>query len=121
MSKAKASSSTAKGYDYRWQQARADWLRNNPLCVFCLAGGRAVPASVVDHKTPHRLSEARASGNADAIKAAQKLFWSRRNWQSLCDTCHSSTKQRMEKSGRVVGCDASGLPADPRHHWNRPA
>ncbi|PZW65249.1 HNH endonuclease [Pseudomonas sp. URMO17WK12:I1] len=119
MNEARPTSSTAKGYGYRWQQARAGWLRSNPLCVFCQQGGRLTPATVVDHKTPHRLADARASGDAVAIKAAQQLFWDRANWQSLCDNCHSSTKQRLEKSGRVAGCDTAGLPADPRHHWNR--
>lgn len=119
--KRKPLTAAAKGYGYRWQKARADHLRRSPLCVFCQQAGRLVPASVVDHKTPHRLSDARASGDTASIKAAQKLFWDRGNWQSLCDNCHSSTKQRLEKSGRVVGCDTSGLPADPRHHWNRQA
>lgn len=115
----KSAGSTAKGYGYRWQQARADHLRRQPLCVFCQRDGRLVAATVVDHVKPHRLKEALEGGDAIQIKAAQRLFWDRGNWQSLCKQCHDSTKQRLEKSGRVAGCDVAGVPADPGHHWNR--
>ena len=47
-------------------------------------------------------------------------FWDSANWQSLCKKCHDGAKQRMEKSGVVVGCNLSGLPLDPKHHWQRP-
>lgn len=121
MTERRGRSSAAKGYGHRWQLARADHLRRNPLCVFCQNAGRLVPATVVDHVEAHRLTEAKASGDSERIAAAWRRFWDRENWQSLCKPCHDSTKQRMEKSGRVAGCDASGLPADPRHHWNRQA
>ncbi|HFG0619160.1 TPA: HNH endonuclease, partial [Yersinia enterocolitica] len=32
---------------------------------------------------------------------------------------HDSTKQRMEKSGVVIGCDMNGIPIDPNSHWNK--
>ncbi|MCG6541736.1 HNH endonuclease [Pseudomonas sp. KSR10] len=111
--------SAGKGYGYRWQKARADHLRRNPLCMFCQQAGRSVPASVVDHVTAPRLGDAKLSGDPERIAAAWKLFWDRANWQSLCKCCHDSTKQRLEKSGRVAGCGADGRPVDPRHHWNR--
>lgn len=98
---------TPKLYGYRWQQAREGWLRKNPLCVRCQQAGINKPANVVDHIQPHR--------------GDMTLFWDRTNWQSLCTNCHSSYKQRLEKSGREAGCDVSGRPLDPRHHWNRPA
>ena len=116
--KRKPLSSAAKGYGYRWKMARADYLRRNPLCVFCKREGRVTAAALVDHVTAHRLGDAKLSGDADQIAKAWKLFWDRGNWQSLCTPCHNSTKQRMEKSGHV-GCDSAGLPLDPRHHWNR--
>lgn len=112
-------SSTAKGYGYRWKLARADFLRRNPECVFCQREGRPMLATIVDHIKAHRLGDAKQSADPDRIAQAWKLFWDRGNWQSLCKPCHDSTKQRMEKSGRL-GCDASGIPCNPAHHWHRP-
>ncbi|MDU9415206.1 hypothetical protein [Pseudomonas sp. zfem005] len=78
-------------------------------------------ATVVDHKVAPRLGAAKQSGDPDQIAQSWKLFWDRANWQPLCKPCHDSTKQRLEKSGRVLGCDTAGRPTDPRHHWNRNA
>lgn len=50
------------------------YLQAHPLCVHCLAEGRYVKATVVDHKIPHR--------------GDPKLFWDTDNWQSLCKPCH---------------------------------
>ncbi|WP_324290694.1 AAA family ATPase [Ancylobacter sp. SL191] len=44
-----------------------------------------MPATVVDHIIPHR--------------GDSKLFWSRSNWQALCVTHHSRSKQAAEKGG----------------------
>jgi len=96
-------SSAKRGYGSRWQKARLSWLRDNPLCADHLKRGAVVPATVVDHIVPHR-------GDTE-------LFWDRDNWQSLCKRCHDSHKQRTEKSGTAVGCDLSGIPLDPNHHW----
>lgn len=90
-------------YDRRWRKARAQFLRERPLCVEHERRGELVQAEVVDHITPHR--------------GDRRLFWDRANWQPLCKQCHDSHKQRAEKSGRVIGCDESGLPVDPLHHW----
>ena len=65
---------SARGYDARWKKARAIFLKQHPLCAFCQAEGKLVPATVVDHIIPHR-------GN-------QQLFWDQTNWESLCKTCH---------------------------------
>jgi 5-methylcytosine-specific restriction protein A len=90
-------------YGYKWQQAREGYLRKHPLCAECERRGLVVAATVVDHIIPHR---------GDMV-----LFWDTNNWQSLCKTCHDSHKQRLEKTGKVAGCDATGLPLDPTHHW----
>ena len=74
--------STQRGYGYRWQQARAGFLRAHPLCCFCQREGLVVEATVVDHIIPH--------------EGDQALFWDKTNWQSLCAPCHSGTKQRQE-------------------------
>jgi len=75
-------SSTARGYGYGWQQARAIHLRQHPLCVYCEEEGRVTAATVVDHRIPHR--------------GDQTLFWDRKNWQSLCKACHDGRKAREE-------------------------
>lgn len=98
-------SSSARGYNSRWQKARATYLQASPLCVICQRQGRVTPATVVDHITPH--------------KNDQALFWDKANWQPLCKRCHDSYKQQLEKSGTVSGCDTSGRPVDPNHPWNK--
>lgn len=74
--------STQRGYSYKWQKAREQFLRENPLCVLCTTQGVVTVATVVDHITPHR--------------GDQSLFWRRSNWQSLCSTHHSRDKQLEE-------------------------
>lgn len=78
----------------QWRAIRAEQLQREPLCRFCMEAGRLTPANTVDHVTPHR---------GDRI-----AFWTGA-LQSLCATCHSSTKQRME-AGKGAGCDAEGWP-----------
>lgn len=92
-----------RGYTYRWQKARRLFLLEHPLCRFCQREGRLKPATIVDHITPHRGDE--------------ELFWDESNWQALCKPCHDAIKQRMEKSGRIIGCDEQGQPLDPSHSW----
>lgn len=98
-------SAAKRGYNSRWQKARATYLRHRPFCISCEQQGRNVAATVVDHIEPHR--------------GDQELFWDTDNWQPLCKSCHDSHKQRLEKSGTVVGCDTSGMPLDPNHHWRK--
>lgn len=71
-------SARQRGYDSRWQKARAGYLLAHPYCIMCGA-----PASHVDHITPH--------------KGDDRLFWDQSNWQSLCAHHHNSTKQREER------------------------
>jgi 5-methylcytosine-specific restriction protein A len=92
-----------RGYGARWQRERAHYLRLHPLCVMCAP--RAVPARVVDHKTPHK---------GDSL-----LFWDRSNWAGLCLTHHNAHKQSFEKTGVVRGCGEDGRPVDKGHHWNK--
>ena len=91
-------------YDRHWQRRRARQLREHPLCRLCMdIRGRVVSATVADHITPHR---------GDPVLFAGPL-------QSLCKPCHDSWKQQAEKSGRMRGCDAHGVPLDPAHPWNQ--
>lgn len=66
-----------RGYNQRWRNARAAYLRRHPLCVKC-----DQPATVVDHITPHR---------GDMV-----LFWDVSNWQPLCKPCHDRKTARGE-------------------------
>ena len=80
--------------DRRWRAKRAEQLQREPLCRFCRERGHLTPATIADHIEPHR-------GDLER-------FW-QGELQSLCGTCHSSTKARME-AGRAVGCDVDGVP-----------
>lgn len=88
-----------------WRRIRAWRLLVEPLCRFCAALGRTVPASVVDHITPH--------------KGDRKLFFDPDNTQSLCTACHDRHKQALERTGIMAGSNADGTPTDPNHLWNR--
>jgi 5-methylcytosine-specific restriction protein A len=68
-------SAASRGYDTRWQAARARFLAAHRWCEECTRAGRRVLATVVDHRTPHR-------GN-------QALFWNEGNWSALCATHHN--------------------------------
>jgi len=94
----------------RWRKARQTFLQRNPLCVYCQQIGRTTAAEVVDHIEPHKLGRALESGDKAAIKRAQALFWDSTNWQPLCKHCHDAHKARLEHSGQLRGCDASGNP-----------
>ena len=77
-------SSTARGYGYKWQQAREGYLRLHPLCVMCDAAGRVTAATVVDHSIPHR--------------GDMTLFWQDEHWQALCKPHHDSEAQRRDNA-----------------------
>lgn len=97
----------------RWKHpqhgVRARQLKKQPLCEMCLKANRLTPATVCDHVDPNS-------------KQTDEGFFAG-PFQSLCDAppqrCHSSRKQRIEKTGHEPGCDASGRPTDPAHPWNR--
>jgi 5-methylcytosine-specific restriction protein A len=81
-------SSASRGYDHKWRERRLAHLKGEPLCRKCLEHGRITAATVADHITPHR---------GDAALFCGPL-------QSLCASCHSSTKQREEGGeGRISG------------------
>jgi 5-methylcytosine-specific restriction protein A len=73
-------------YDRRWRQARAIFLRRNPLCAACASEGRVCVAAEVDHIIPH--------------KGDLKLFWDKTNWQALCASQHSRKTAREVNSAR---------------------
>ena len=94
-------SARQRGYDSRWEKARATFLAQpgNQLCVKCKERGLLNPGIyrmdgtvetnprrlhlVVDHIEPHR--------------GDQTLFWDTSNWQPLCPDDHDIVKQREER------------------------
>jgi 5-methylcytosine-specific restriction protein A len=75
----------------KWAKLRKAVLDDQPHCVMCLERGRFVLANVVDHIRPHR--------------GDWSLFFDRTNLQSLCETCHNSTKQAEERAAERLGED----------------
>lgn len=88
----------------RWRNLREKQLKRQPWCVYCEQTKHKTKATVVDHIAPH--------------KGDTRLFYNPGNLQSLCKQCHDSHKQRLERSGKLRGCDEHGNPLDPNHHWN---
>ncbi|WP_374578310.1 hypothetical protein [Phenylobacterium sp.] len=96
-------SARARGYDSRWDKAAKAHLDRNPLCVYCAMGvwgdePRDTAAVLVDHLIPHRGDMA--------------VFWSRRDWVSSCEACHSGPKQRIERRSAALAVFAN----DVRRH-----
>lgn len=87
-----------------WQQARTAKLAAEPLCELCAKTGRVTPATVVNHRIPH--------------KGDWQLFIDPTNHQSACKPCHDGAIQSYEKTGSMRGHDESGAPLDPNHPWN---
>lgn len=78
--------------------------RSNGLCEHCLAKGRTVLATVVDHILPLALG----GPDTDA------------NTRNLCDPCHAEATAAQfghERRAGRGGCDAAGMPTDPDHPW----
>jgi 5-methylcytosine-specific restriction protein A len=87
-----------RGYDSKWEQARAAYLASHRTCVRCGA-----PATIVNHRIAH--------------KGDMKLFWDRKNWEAVCKPCHDGPIQREEARGRAMTpggrSELSTLPRGP--------
>jgi 5-methylcytosine-specific restriction protein A len=88
-----------------WRELRADQLRRQPLCEECRSARKVTPATVANHRTPH--------------KGDLTLFFDRANLQSVCKPHHDGPIQAAEASGFAHTVDAAGYPIDPRHPANR--
>ena len=96
-----------------WQRARGRQLALRPLCERCEREGFIVPATVCNHRTPHK-------GDYD-------LFLDPDNLESTCAPCHDQVIQSEERGGPTgtgqigvsKGVDRDGWPSDPRHPVNR--
>lgn len=84
-----------------WRKLRAFVLAGEPLCRHCTARGLTVIATDLDHRDND-------PSNNDMV-----------NLVPLCHSCHSlKTAKDMGRNVRL-GCDASGVPMDASHHWNK--
>lgn len=84
---------------------RQQQLSRQPLCERCKKAGRITPATVVNHRQPH--------------KGDWQLFIDPDNHESACAEHHDTLIQREEARGYQIGCDEAGRPVDPIHPWNR--
>lgn len=82
-------------------------LTKQPLCERCLREGRITPATVVNHRTPH--------------KGDLKLFFDPANHESTCKRHHDADIQSEERTGFSTTVADDGWPTDPRHPANHHA
>ena len=90
-----------------WQRLRRTVLIATPLCARCERIGATVPATVVNHITPHR--------------GDWRLFTSLENLEAVCEPCHNATIQAEEARGFATTPGSDGWPRDPDHPANRGA
>lgn len=69
----------------RYQREREMFLLKNPLCAMCKERGIIKVADELDHKIP--------------VHKAPEKFWTKSNWQGLCQKCHA-TKSAQEDAKR---------------------
>ena len=74
----------SKMYTWNWRKYSHNYIKAHPLCRICLEDGKIIPATEVDHITPH--------------KGDKNLFWQEDNHQPLCKPCHSR-KTVLEDGG----------------------
>lgn len=92
-------------YTKTWKKRRKDQLDRIPWCEPCKRLGKSRPATVANHKTPHR-------GN-------RELFF-KGPIESVCKQCHDQAIQREEREGFSREIDTDGWPTDEAHPFNRP-
>ena len=84
-----------------WQRLRRSVLAEQPLCQYC-PPDVVTPANTVDHANNNPADNTRS------------------NLVSCCVPCHSlKTASDMHGRPARLGCDASGNPSNPMHHWNK--
>ena len=78
----------------RWQQLRAEVLRNEPLCRRCMDNGRYTPATELHHITP-----ASTAGTRADIEA---LMFNPANLMPLCHQCHVAIHRQMKSRSKAT-------------------
>lgn len=94
-----------RGYNGRWEKARAAFLQARPWCAWCAEEGRQIKAEHVHHAEPH--------------KGDSRKFWDRTKWVPLCAAHHNGRAQQQERHGYHGEVGSDGLPTDPKHPFNR--
>ena len=103
-------SKDAKFYaDSAWKRFAKAYLAAHPSCV---VPGCGAPATHADH-----IRAIAAGGDP----------WGAQNLQPLCTAHHNQKTAIFDRPSRpsaktrlsVRGADASGMPLDPLHHWNK--
>jgi 5-methylcytosine-specific restriction enzyme A len=86
-----------------WRALRRRKLSENTLCEPCMAAGKLVIATCVDHVIP-------ISSGGPAFPALDGLM-------SMCDACHNRKSQGEQHGKSFInkGADASGMPVDRNH------
>lgn len=87
-----------------WRMRRAKQLAQTPWCEPCKRMGKSRPATVANHKIPHR--------------GDRHLFW-HGELESQCASCHDSATQRAELEGFERGIGEDGWPTSPNHPFLR--
>lgn len=90
----------------RLQHIRRAHFRLHPLCEKCDELGIVRLATELDHRV------ALVNGGLDFDRDEGT------NRQGLCAE-HHAIKTAADLGHKPTGCDAGGLPTDPRHPWNR--
>lgn len=88
----------------QWRMRRAQQLARVPWCEPCKAQGMSRPATVANHKVPHR---------------GDRFAFFHGELESACKPCHDSAIQRAEHEGFRRAIDDDGWPVDPDHPFNR--
>jgi 5-methylcytosine-specific restriction protein A len=81
-------SSAQRGYDHRWRETRAAFLREHPLCQDCLEG---VPGSGGPRYTP-----AEHVHHLQKVADRPELLHEESNLRALCSHCHNRRTARGE-------------------------
>ena len=80
--------SSKRGYDYRWQQLREIYLHEHPLCEICEDNRYVNPAALVHHIVP-------IEQGGDALDME--------NLQSLCNDCHDKIHKHIRFGNNMRG------------------
>ena len=115
-----------RGYGAAWDKLRLVIMKRDcGLCQACRRAGRTALGKICDHKIG-RADWMAKHGNLDGCDDPSNL-------EMICVDCNRSKVAQesanararaqgiepISRPARVKGCDASGVPLDPAHHWRR--